>query len=265
MWESISKLIGANSTAVLVITIIGTFSVWLYKEFRTMNKEDFKSRIALINKKIEMYSKLEAAIAAVLNQKDTTQAKSNLYEKFGEYSPFFSDDVRRIMRDYYKQNDNGYLYSLLAFTEVEVKLLENEKHSLSANDSSTDVMDAIRRLIRPLSPIMMIWLFTVFMLFFYSNFMREQDLFSRLVIVIMFFSCFFSLILIFVLVSLGMDNNLRKLGWRRWLYIVGISMVPWAEVIFTDLALLFVGIQAFSLFMFIREKKRKTVNIILIK
>ncbi|WP_277351680.1 hypothetical protein [Paenibacillus aquistagni] len=32
MWSEISKIIGANPVMTIVITIIGTFSIWMYKD-----------------------------------------------------------------------------------------------------------------------------------------------------------------------------------------------------------------------------------------
>lgn len=266
MWESISKLIGANSTAVLIITIVGTFSVWLYKEFKVMNNENFKSKVALINKKIEMYSKLEAAIANVLHQKDRGQAKSNLYEKFGEFSSYFSNDVRRIMRDYYRQDDSSLLNTLLAFTEVEVKKLEKEKSTLSMNDTSTDVMDLMGRLVRPLSPIGMVWILVLWALFFLSQIYQTKFIWEKLSWGLISVSTLFALILIFGLISLFIDNNLsRRISVYRWLFIMGSICPPWIAVFFVRYSLIFVLIQGISFFMFIKISKKQKPGILLIE
>lgn len=67
MWKEISELIGANPILTLIITILGTSTIWLYKEFKVMMNRSLRNKMEVINEKIKMYSQLEANISAVVH------------------------------------------------------------------------------------------------------------------------------------------------------------------------------------------------------
>ncbi|MFD0870919.1 MULTISPECIES: hypothetical protein [Paenibacillus] len=62
MWSEIADLIKLNPAWSLVITILGTLLVWLYKEFKVMLAKEFNDKVAILQNKLEVYGRLEAAV-----------------------------------------------------------------------------------------------------------------------------------------------------------------------------------------------------------
>ncbi len=111
----------------LIITIFGTTTIWMYKEFKEMINRNNATRITQVNEKIKAYSQLQAQIAAVLHDRENNTSKINLMRNLGEYNPILSQNVRNVARDYYIKADPAYLSTMLAMMETDFKKFEKEK------------------------------------------------------------------------------------------------------------------------------------------
>lgn len=167
------------------------------------------------------------------------------------------------MRDYYKSDNAAYLKTMLAFIEVETINLEKERSLYHVNFVSTDIIDNIGRLMKPIKPIIMIWVFIWILIIFISMSLESYTLDQYIYIGILFISVFFALILISVLFSLYTEKKLSRQGGYRWILIVGIISPPVLTIVLSDLYILFVLIQILSLILLIRAKKNRS-SIILI-
>ncbi|WP_152399110.1 hypothetical protein [Paenibacillus cellulositrophicus] len=262
MWSEVSKLIGANPIVTLVITIIGTSSIWMYKEFKEMINRNNSARISRVNEKIKIYSQLQASIAVVLNEPNNSTLKQGLINKLGEYSPFLNEDLRCIVKDYYKCGDSLYLNSMLAMMEVDFSKFEQEKRRVSKYEDNTEVEDIVLRLYDPLKPILLIWLLIIFFLFSYENFTEQQDWFNRMNVIASACSWFLSIVSLSAIFSLKLNNRLSKQGIHRWILIGVLILAPIITVFYIGLSLCPVFIQITSLFLIIRLKNRKKKGIL---
>ncbi|WP_438349444.1 hypothetical protein ACP8HI_01785 [Paenibacillus sp. FA6] len=254
MWKELMGLLGANPTVTLIFTIIATSTIWLYKEFKEMINQDHKTKIKIINESIKNYGKLQASIAEVINDEDNKQLKHNLFEKFGDYNSLFSEDIRQIILDYYRHENALYLTTLQSFIVVEQRKLVQAKKRLSVDDNSTDILDSITRLMRPFQVIVMIWLMILFGLFFISIYYAQDNIYMKFNALVLSFSAFFSLIMLYALISLRMDNKLARQGKYRWGLISGIIITPILVLIRLDLSIVCIIIQITSLVLYVRSR-----------
>lgn len=52
MWDKIAALISKDPILSVIIILAGTFTIWLYKEFKAMNNETLLKKLDLVNKKM---------------------------------------------------------------------------------------------------------------------------------------------------------------------------------------------------------------------
>ncbi|WP_339222099.1 hypothetical protein [Paenibacillus sp. FSL W7-1332] len=262
MWSEISKLIGANPITTLVIIIAGTSTIWMYKEFKEMINQNNKAKINNINEKIRVYSQLQASTAGLLHDKGHRELKLSLINKIGDFSPFLSEDVRRVVMDYHRYGDPAYLETMLAFIEVDVRKLEEDKKRLSEYDSTTDVEGFIKRLSDPFKPIMMIWLLLWFLLLGYIKYQSQDTWYSKLFVGSFFTSIFVSAIAILAVITLIKSNVRDKGRTFKWFLFGYIILSPVLIFIYEGLSILSLVTQIVSFYLLIRIQKNKKNMII---
>ncbi|WP_152396659.1 hypothetical protein [Paenibacillus guangzhouensis] len=259
MWSEISKLIGANPIMTLVLTIFGTTTIWLYKEFKEMINQNNRTQLASVNEKIKIYSQLQASISAVIHGGD---AKFGLMQKLGESSPYLSENVRRIARDFYYQADIAYLTSMLTFIDVDLGKLEQEKTKYSKYDKSTDISDFVLKLYAPLKPIAFIWVSILVFLLTYDRLLKQQFWYDQVYVIFITGSTALSAIIVFVLFSLKLEGALPKQGAYRWGINLLIVVMPMLSLVHNALSIMSLIIQILLIMILLHMKKRKK-NIIL--
>lgn len=114
--EEIFKQFNASSSLILVVTILFYVVAWLYKEFKSMLEKDHQRKVAFVQRQLDLYSSTEASIAQVIHRPDDSNAIHNLYIKLGEASSYFSDNLRAVIRDFYKQGDHSILMMIGAIS-----------------------------------------------------------------------------------------------------------------------------------------------------
>ncbi|MEC0203886.1 hypothetical protein P4H39_14680 [Paenibacillus lautus] len=261
MWSEISKLIGANPIMTLVIIIVGTSTIWMYKEFKEMINQNNKSKISNINEKIKVYSKLQASAASLFYNKELSDLHRILMNQIGEFSPLLSEDVRRVVRDYFKYGDYAYLETMLAFIEVDLKKFEDDKRKLSKYENSTDIADFVNKLYDPLKPILLIWLLIWFMFMSYSVFISQDAWYSKLFVIVSSISIFISVISLIAIISLKIDKGMGKESLLKWFVIGYIVLSPVFVFIYEGLSIfsLVTQIIGFYLLASLQKSKKKMI------
>lgn len=257
MLKEIFGFFKTNPTWSLAITIISTFTIWLYKEFKVMIASDYKKKIDLVQKKMDLYGKLEAAIANAITQNADPQAIRNLYISLGECSSHFGEDTRQIMLDFYKKGDTFLLVTLMEFIEVEFRKLNKEKLTFSMYDTSTDILDSINKLIRPLKPIAIIF-FTIFaVLVFILALMQQNNIWDEIYLITFFFSSGFSVMILSATISLWIDNKLRRQSRFRWALDICMILSPSISLLDWRLSIISPLLQIIALILYVRTKNTK--------
>lgn len=262
MWKEIASFFKTNPELSLLITVFGTLTVWLYKEFKVMYSKDIKNKLTTVQKKLDFYGRLEASIAAVINQQNDFQAKRNLLDKLGESNSYFSEDIRGIIRDYYKLGDVSLLITLIAFIEVEMKKLDAEKRTLTSSESSEEIMDYIARLMKPVRPIMVFFVIVFVSIGLGLLVMKQDNLWDKLCLIGFSLSLFFSLMISVTLFSLMINNKLPRQGKYRWILDVGMIFTPCLVFFSWKFSLVSPVIQAILLVLYMRSKKPTQIIIL---
>lgn len=257
MWSEISKLIGANPIMSLIITIFGTSTIWMYKEFKEMINRNNTKRITNLNEKIKVYSQLQAHIAAVLHDKDNHNSKINLIRNLGEYSPILSENVRNVAKDYYIKADPAYLSTMLAMMEVDFKQFEQEKARVSKYENNAEIEDIVVRLYDPLKPILFVWLSIWFFSYSYIHFTEQQVWYNKVNVIAFSFSWFIGVATLSALISLKLEGKLSKQGIHRWLAYSLIIIIPVITFI-KSLSLVAIAIQVICILIIIKIKRKNS-------
>ncbi|MNN16235.1 hypothetical protein D3C81_1293690 [compost metagenome] len=262
MWENIAKLVGDNPITTIVITIIGTSTIWMYKEFKEMINVNINTKIAALNDKIKMLSQLQANILAIVHQDDNEQFRLKFTERFGEYNTVLRENTHRIAVDYLKYGDPSYLATLSEFISSELVKLNKEKARLSRDDE-TDVESYISKLYAPLKPILLIWSIVYFFLLTFTTYSVQHTWHDKLNVVILSISTFISISFVLSLVLLVLEKRLNSQGNYKWLLFTLIFLSPLLAVITSkETAILIIFVQITSIFLLYKHNKRKKSLII---
>ena len=154
MWAEMAEFAKANSTETLLISIIGTALVWMYKQFKGMIDREQQDKLTTVQLKQGLFTKLELSIASVLHL-NNEDSKQRMYALLGECGPYLTSTQRSVIRDYYKTFDSGLLYSLQALIVNEVDKLNRQLEKMIGDKDSTEWLNYIRRLCAPFGPILL--------------------------------------------------------------------------------------------------------------
>ncbi|MBP1905794.1 ABC-type multidrug transport system permease subunit [Paenibacillus turicensis] len=225
MLEEIFKQFNASSSLILVVTILFYVVAWLYKEFKSMLEKDHQRKVAFVQRQLDLYSSTEASIAQVIHRPGDSNAIHNLYIKLGEASSYFSENLREVIRDFYKQGDHSILMILLSYLKAESAELYKKKVKWEEGDNSSNFMDKIIKLMYPIAP-MLLALFLFFAALYVCSLAYLQvNLFNALSVYITFFTFVLSgsmIMMFFILIGRHQFNRMVK-GTRKLMMIGAIS------------------------------------------
>lgn len=262
VWKEFASFFKTNPELSLLITVFGTLTVWLYKEFKVMYSQSTKNKLTTVQKKLDFYGKLEASIATVINQPNDPNSKRNLLDKLGESNSYFSEDIRQIIRDYYRQADVFLLITLIAFIEMEMKKLDEEKRTLTSSESPVEIMDYIARLMKPVGPIIVFFAIIFGSVGLGLLVMQQNTLWNKLLLIAFSLSSLFSLMISIALFSLMISNKLSRQGKYRWVLDGCMIFTPCLAFLYWNLSLILPIIQLISLILYIRSEKPRQIIIL---
>lgn len=221
--EEIFKQFNASSSLILVVTILFYVVAWLYKEFKSMLEKDHQRKVAFVQRQLDLYSSTEASIAQVIHRPDDSNAIHNLYIKLGEASSYFSDNLRAVIRDFYKQGDHSILTILLSYLKAESAELYKKKAKWQEEDNSTDVVNKITKLMNPMIPMFLALVFIFVGLSVWSFSYLQSSFFDAVCVYIAYTTMLFSGSGIVAILSLIAKRELNLKGTRKIMMIGAIS------------------------------------------
>ncbi|WP_068614671.1 hypothetical protein [Paenibacillus tuaregi] len=261
MWKELAALIGANPILTLVITLLGTSTIWLYKEFKQMIEQSTKTKVAELNEKIKVYSQLQATIYAIIHQANHEQLKMKFIEKFGDYSMYMSDDARKIALDYIKHGDSLYLVSLSSFIEVELEKLNKERCRVLNIGADTEIERYIAKLYAPFKPILLVWSMMLFILVGGLVYLIQPSWYEKTNAIFLIISIFFSSVAIFSIMILTKERSFSYHSTYKWLLNTLFAAAPLLSLITIQLSPFSLIIQISSITLLIRYKKGRASRI----
>ncbi|MEK4365361.1 hypothetical protein MKX68_23255 [Paenibacillus sp. FSL M8-0212] len=212
MLQELLNYFKMNPELSLISTIVCTVIIWLYKEFKVMIETDNKNKLAQIQKKMESYTRVEAAIASVLSQHNHAGAIQNLYDKFGECSSYFSEDIRELIRGFYSQRDVSILATIMSFIKAEMKKLEKQKNKIDSQDVSGDASASILRLYKPLKPILIIFIMFFVTIWFVVLALVESNAWNRIYLGVSFVTASLGVMFLAIVISVWVEGELYIRG-----------------------------------------------------
>lgn len=221
--EEIFKEFNASSSLILVVTILFYVVAWLYKEFKSMLEKDHQRKVAFVQRQLDLYSSTEASIAQVLHRPDDSNSVHNLYVKLGDSSSYFSENLREVIRDFYKQGDRSILTILLNYLRAESAELYKKQAKWQEEDNSTDVINKITKLMNPIVPMFLALFFIFVSLSVWSFSYIQSSFFDAVCVYIAYATMLFSGSGIVAIVSLIAKRELNLKGTRKIMMIGGIS------------------------------------------
>ncbi|MGZ7444142.1 hypothetical protein [Paenibacillus sp. TH7-28] len=236
--------------------------VWLYKEFKGMMEESNRAKLSLIQKRMDLYAGVEAAIAQAINNPEDSQAKQHLYVKLGEASSYFTRETRQILRDYYSGEDAFVLDTLLSLVQKEIDRLDRVKEKLSPLTMPTDVVETVSKLFSPLKPIIFMFAVGVVAFLYLVTFLVQDTALSRLAVTAAYISLLFSMALVAAIISLLMEGHSRMVPFNyvRSVEAVVMLLAPIVSLFFLWLAIPMLLLQILSIILFaISQRKEKYI------
>lgn len=256
MWADIAAFLKANASETLIISIIGTILVWMYKQFKSMIDEKQQSELMTIQLKQGLFTKLELAIANVLHL-DNDVSKQQMYALLGECGPHLTSEQRAVIRDYYKQFNPLFLHTLQALIISEVDKLNRKLEKISEDEGSGEWLIYIKRLYAPIWPILLFAIIILYVLFFIQLIRQGTTLWVQICILITGVNLFISVTLLVSMIYFFVKRELGKQAVISWCMFAMIIVSP--ALIFVvnrfDMSIVVSGIQILGFIMITRIKR----------
>ncbi|MFC5404669.1 hypothetical protein [Cohnella soli] len=225
MWTEIAAFLKANTTETLLISIIGTILVWMYKQFKGMIDRRQQNELATIQLKQSLFTKLELSIASVFHL-DNESSKQQLYALLGDCGSYMTSAQRAIVRDYYKQFNPMLLHSLQALTVNEVDKLGRQLDKMRENEDNSEWLSYIQRLYAPIWPMLLFAIVTMYIVFIFSAVKQGATLWIQICIFLLCVTFFLSATLLISMIIFLVKRDLGKQGVKRWFVVALIIVAP---------------------------------------
>ncbi|WP_010276017.1 hypothetical protein [Paenibacillus senegalensis] len=255
MLNELITYIQTNPVWSLAVTVLVSLTIWLYKEFKVMIDRNHSNKVEGIQKKLYVYGHLE--VVKVIHHPHDSLALNELMNRMGEASSYFSKDIRRISRDFYKSFDPELLPTLLEFINVELERLHQEQLGLNKYDTPTDLENYIDKLTQPLKPIGFIFLIVLVIVFYFMNFFQLSTGWERVSLTAFTLGIVLSGMVFYVLFSLWIRKDLPALGTYRWMLNGTIMLSPFLAFVQGNLSVAVLLIQLIAFVLFIRSSGPK--------
>lgn len=253
MWADLAAFIKANTTETLLISIIGTILVWMYKQFKSMIDSKEQDKLRTVQLKLGLFTKLETSIASTLHL-NNEQSRQHMFTLIGECGPYLSDMQRTIIRDYYKAFDSAVLSSLQALIVNEVDKLKRQLDIIIDDQEGADMFSYIKRLYAPVWPIL---IFSVLIMYFGFVFLlvnQGNTVWIKLNYLVLSVTLFISVTFISIIIFLFVKQKLGIRGGKRWTATLISIISPALTFIFVDLSLIALLLQLAMIIYIPRSK-----------
>ncbi|MCZ1267337.1 MULTISPECIES: hypothetical protein [Paenibacillus] len=259
MLQDVLSYFQANPGWSLASTVVCTVIIWLYKEFKVNIESDNKNKLAHIQKKMESYTKVEAAIAKVLSQENHSGATQSLYDKFGECSSYFSEDIRELIRDYYSRRDTSILVTLMSFMKIETRKLDRQKNRIESQDASEDSFDSVFRLYRPFKPILIIFIMFFVTIWFILLATLETSVLNQFYLGTLFITISLGVMFLFAIISVWSNGELHIRGKLDSSLKMSMILSPLLTLIDWRLSVLSLFIQVAAGILIAKSMKKRII------
>ena len=256
MWAELASFLQANATETLVISIIGTLLVWMYKQFKGMIDREQQDKLKTIQSKQAWFTKLELSLASVFHLRDE-ESKRRLLTLLGECGPYLTRMQRTVVRDYCKSFDPGVLYTLQELTIHEVDQLERQLEKLGEGKEAGEWLYYIQRLYAPVWPIILFACVAFYIVFVFALIGQGPTLWIKINVLLSGITFFISVVFVLNAITSLAKGEMGKQGAKRWAAFVVMMCSP--SLIFVigrwEMSLISIALQAAAI-VFLSFNKR---------
>ncbi|QMV40075.1 hypothetical protein [Cohnella cholangitidis] len=239
--------IKANPVLTLSASLVGYLIVWIYKESRTEYISNIRESIEEKTIFLLLYGRIESAILLFLKNK-CPDTELKLYESFGESAHLLSNQIRHIFIDT-TNDDNTKFPLILTLVQAEIYKLRNQLDEAMQENKMDSVEKFITSLIAPMKPISYLIFFCLIAFISFISFNQSTTWFDRMNIICFSISFTFG-IMVFAIFSKEFINNKIKKRSRYFMFcIITISIAPFISLIFVDISLISIVIQASMIYL----------------
>jgi len=252
------SLVKANPMVSFLITFTVTFVIWMYKENKTVIQNDNKFNFDFNQKKALQFGQLESAISLYI-KRTNEKNEQKLVETLGNCSPYFSNDLRKIVRDYYKSYDLQTLYTVYSLVQVEIDKLHKEATDQFHDFKTKDFPSFLLRLYKPAVPILIMLASTVLVIVFFMMERQEPTVAGKISIFFSGFSIFLGATFLFLLITGLIDRSIKMKRDRIAIFLIlllnALSVVSVGFFEFATIGVVIQVIVVIVMFMYLSKRK----------
>lgn len=255
MWTELAAFVQANTTESLLITIIGTILVWLYKQFKDMMDRQRNEKEAAIRTQQGLLMHLELTIATMLKQ-NRPEPVERLNQLLGDYASYLSDSQRKLVRDFYRSFDPGVLRALHALLVHEADKI-SAKSEKEKEDQEAGWLFFINKLYAPVWPIIFLFLILIYFFWVYEMMQQGTTTWIRFNYFLFGFSFFLPVIFFSAMMVTWYQKNMAKHGLKRWTAMIILILSPALFFIFnrSDISIPVILLQLGLILLFSKLKR----------
>jgi len=246
MWAELAAFLKANTTETLLITIVGTILVWMYKQFKDMIDREQQEKMENLKLRLALFTKLELAIMSTIHLNDE-ERKQQLFALLGECSPYLTTMQRTMVRDYYKQFDPTLLHVLQAVIVSEVDKLTRQLDKRMEYKNNGEWLNVINRLYAPVWPILLFGVVALYITIIWSLVNQEDPIWAKVNVLLFGFTVFVAITIVISAVYFLFKREIGRQGAKRWVAVTLFGFSPLLFFIRYDVSIIVLIIQAISM------------------
>ncbi|OXM85798.1 hypothetical protein [Paenibacillus rigui] len=253
-------LVKSNPIGSAILTFILTFMIWLYKENKAIIQNENKINFDSNRKTAAHYGQLESVISLnIVTPSEKNEQK--LFDALGNCSPYYTDDLRKVIRDYYSDHNSNKLQVINSLVQVEIDKLNREATKYIIEYKTKDFSDFLIKLFRPAIPIFYMVVCSIIVSMYFIMWESEASSFRRLNIIFSGLSLIFGGPLFIWLIHDLFEKIFRIRTFIFYGSLLFIILMPIISMIFVSFGIIGFGLQLIAVvFLFVYLKKIKVIS-----
>jgi len=260
MFKEIVSLFTTNPVVSVIISVVLTLLIWIYKENRKSIVDEKKLKISSLAKRLEIYCTLESSLALYLTNPNDANLTKQLYDCLGKSKPLLSDELKIIVSDFYKDKDLSKILLILSILHSEMKKLFDVHKKEVTNLNPEDPMEFIQELVKPFRVILLILLLSAIFLVTLQLVQHSLLLSDKIIVIFYAVSCTISLLLIYLIYFLVfIEKSILNKDRVFWAIMISIILIPTLFLFINYYSIILQTIFVIGLFWYDKRKKRRGI------
>lgn len=251
------NLFNESTGVIIIVTILSTFLLWIYKDNRVSERILNEKKIQEKDLCLQHLCSLES-ILHLYKHTNSPEFNREIYKEFGLASPFVSENIRKAILEFYKDDNSSRIPSIIVMLNKQIIQLKKERQKIDASNNEVDSLDYILGLLKPIKPIIILVLVVIFSVFMYVTMNNQSSFLGKLEILSFTISLVFSITFLYLML-LTLSENFNRI--KKDLLFLGISisiiLSPFLFVILNFFFFISLVIQILLLAVLIKRKSKE--------